>query len=219
MGKKIFISYKYADRNVKELENDYWVEDPRGVSLQNNPRITTVRSYVNKVQGLLDIKEHTNKGERDNEDLSHLSEANIRQKLKTKIHNSSVTIVFISPEMNETLKKDREQWIPWEISYSLKEVERGGLRGRTNAILAVALPDRKGSYNYFENCDGTIKTHNLFNILANNMDNRQPWATTNEKSFIKTIKWNSFIRNINNYIEKAVEIMKNINQYDVSKEV
>jgi len=83
----------------------------------------------------------------------------------------------------------------------------------------VVLPDKKGNYNYFENSYGSIKTHNLFNILANNMDNRKPRATTNEKSFIKTIKWNSFIRNINNYIDKAVEIMKNINEYDVSKEI
>lgn len=219
MGRKVFISYKYADKNVEELGSAYWVEDPRGVRTQNIPRITTVRSYVNKVQGLLDIKEHINKGERDYEDLSHLSGAEIRQKLKPRIHNSNVTIVFISPGMNEILKKDRDQWIPWEISYSLKEIKREGSRSRTNAILAVVLPDKKGSYNYFENCDGSIKTQNLFNILANNMDNRKPGATTNEKSFIKTIKWNSFIRNINNYIDKAVKIKKNINEYYIREEI
>jgi len=55
MRRKIFISYKYADKNVEELGDAYWVEDPRGGSLQNIPRITTVRSYVNKVQGLLEV--------------------------------------------------------------------------------------------------------------------------------------------------------------------
>ena len=39
-------------------------------------------------------------------------------------------------------KKDRDQWIPWKISYSLKETSRktenGDIRtGKTNAIIEM----------------------------------------------------------------------------------
>ena len=60
---------------------------------------------------------------------------------------TSVTIVLISPEMFENVK-EIEQWIPWEISYSLKNKTRSNGISNMNAILAVVLPDRYGSYNY-----------------------------------------------------------------------
>ena len=42
--------------------------------------------------------------------------------------------------MKESLKKERDQWIPWEVSYSLKEVSRKNKNGyavtsKTNAML------------------------------------------------------------------------------------
>lgn len=223
MGRKIFASYKYADKNVKELGNKYRVDDPTYPStfslLYPIPKVTTVRSYVDKLQDLLDKNDHINKGEKNGEDLSHLSENTIKEKLKDKIHDSSLTIVFISQNMKDFSKLEKNQWIPWEISYSLKDIERGGLRSRTNAILAVVIPDICGTYNYFEDYNGNVKKYNLFNILAKNMDNRENWANTNEKSYIKTIKWSSFIGNINYYIEKAIEIKSNINDYKVVKEI
>ncbi len=112
--------------------------------------------------------------------------------------------------MKNSFESEKNQWIPWEISYSLKDIERGGLRSITNAILAVVIPDICETYNYFEDYSGNVKKYNLFNILAKNMDNRENWANTNEKSYIKTIKWSSFIGDINYYIEKAIEIKSNI---------
>lgn len=153
------------------------------------------------------------------ENGENLSESTIKEKLKNKIHDSSLTIVFISPNMKNSFESEKNQWIPWEISYSLKDIERGGLRSRTNAILAVVIPDICGTYNYFEDYSGNVKKYNLFNILAKNMDNRENWANTNEKSYIKTIKWSSFIGDINYYIEKAIEIKSNINYYKVVKEI
>ena len=109
MGHKIFVSYKYADADVKNLT--WWGN-------------STVRDYVTEFQNKLSAEDDINKGEEDDEDLSGLSEEVIWEKLKNRIYDSSVTVVFISPNMRESGKADRDQWTPWEISYSLKEISR-----------------------------------------------------------------------------------------------
>ena len=53
-------------------------------------------------------------------------------------------------------KKDRDQWIPWEVSYSLKEENRKDINGKnvkssTNALLGIVIPDKQGKYDYFLN--------------------------------------------------------------------
>ena len=50
--------------------------------------------------------------------------------------------------MRETWKKDRDQWIPWEVSYSLKETSRKNKNGdsvtsHSNAMLAVVIRMKK----------------------------------------------------------------------------
>lgn len=107
---------------------------------------STVRDYVTKFEEILDPSDNIYKGESEGEDLSSLSEETIWKKLKDRIYDSSVTVVFISPEMKESWKAEKDQWIPWEISYSLKEVSRKNKNGdavtsRSNAMVAVVLPD------------------------------------------------------------------------------
>lgn len=82
MGRKVFISYKYADSNVKDIT---------GVSSIWNP--CTVRNYVDKLEELIkDKTEHIYKGESDGEDLSQLSDATIWNKLKNRIYDSTLML-------------------------------------------------------------------------------------------------------------------------------
>lgn len=136
MGNKIFVSYKYGDNQVENL------------SVYSD---STVRDYVDEFERKLDSSDNIYKGESDGEDLSNLSDSTIWEKLKDRIYDSSVTVVFISPGMREWWKSDRAQWIPWEVSYSLKETSRRTEKGdsitsHSNAIVAVVLPDSTGSY-------------------------------------------------------------------------
>lgn len=143
--------------------------------------------------------------------------------------------------MRDTTKKDEEQWIPWEISYSLKEVSRKNKNGdavtsRSNAMVAVVLPDENGSYSYYMEkkncCTSGCTTHytdKLFSIIRKNKFNLKD---TNKKvcstgstiwygefSYIKAVKWNNFISNYSTYIESACERQDNIDDYEICKEV
>ena len=226
MGKKIFVSYKFADSRVKNLPNC---------------KNTTVRDYVTKFEGILDPSDNIYKGESDGEDLSNLSEETIWEKLKDRIYDSSVTVIFISPGMKESRKTEKNQWIPWEISYSLKEVSRKNKNGeaiisRSNAMVAVVLPDENGSYSYYlesRNCceDGctTHHTDKLFTILRKNKfnlkDANKKLCDTGstiwygEHSYIKAVKWSDFISDYTTYIKSACERQDNIDDYEICKEV
>jgi hypothetical protein len=217
MGKKIFTSYKYADPNVRAIQ---------GINS------TTARDYVDILQTKIDASDHINKGEDDGEDMGTLADSTIASKLGDKIFDSTLTIVFISKGMKDNTPEN-DQWIPWEISYSLREQSRNGVNSKTNAMLGIVLPDQLGYYDWYyrhnPDCNSTTHmTNQLFTILRENMFNiKTPQTRTcngttiyeGESSYIKTAKWDEFIGNINWYIEKALEIWRIRDQFNIRKSV
>lgn len=219
MGKKIFISYKYGDSLVQELPNAPFFER------------TTARHYVDEIQAMIEEGDHINKGENDGEDMSSLADSTIGSKLGDKIFDSTVTIVLISKGM-KTDEPEKEQWIPWEVSYSLREQSRQGQNSKTNAVLALVLPDENGSYEYYitynQECGSrTLNTPFLFKILKENMFNVKNPETkdcngntiySGYSSYIYSVKWEDFIKDgINKYIEIAVNNYKNRENFDIRK--
>ena len=228
MGRKIFVSYKYADSNVKQLTNQGYYYSSHD----------TVRTYVDVLEDYLKNKsDHVYKGESDGEDLSRLSESTIRDKLYDRIYDSTLTIVMISPGMKEQ-KEQKYQWIPQEISYSLREQSRINSSGQritssTNAMLAIVLPDKSGSYDYFinkcslcsEHC--TIqKTDWLFPIMRDNSFNnnksvkkscsmRCSTVYSGEASYITYVRWDDFWEEPESYILKAYYIREHKNDYEI----
>lgn len=236
MGRKIFVSYKYADAQVEDL--DIYEDFNIFGTVFTNKIATTARHYVDRIEEILEEEDHIFKGEDDGEDMGTLADATIASKLGDKIFDSSVTIVLVSKGMKEVFTSEKDQWIPWEISYSLKEQSREGGNSKTNAVLVVVLPDQLGKYDYFIadntcsycNCR-TLKTDFLFQILRDNMFNiKQPVFTechnhTSNKpykdysSFIYSVKWGDFSNDPGKYIDIATNIRAKINEYEITKSV
>ena len=230
MGYKIFVSYKYADDSIYPLPN------PSDMFSFNR---STVRDYVDKLESYFEHTDSQYKGESDNEDLSYLSEDAIWEKLKDRIYDSSVTIVMISPNMKEPYRSERSQWIPWEIAYSLRETTRGDRTSHSNAILAVVLPDRLHSYNYFtepfsyQRADGQLGSGKdpIFSIIRKNMNNKWKYdssffssngifhISTGDESYIPSVTWDDFINHPMYYVECAVRRKEMILNYKICKDV
>ncbi|HEY2583453.1 MAG TPA: TIR domain-containing protein [Mucilaginibacter sp.] len=218
MGMKIFVTYKYGDSLVQNLPEQYF---------------STARNYVDELYKLLKADDHIYKGENDGEDLSEFKDELIWDSLKDKIFDSSVTLVVISKGMKEYGVSDEDQWMPWEISYSLKELSRNGIYSKTNAVLAVVLPDENGSNSYFLThnpaCNSTnYNTDILFTILKKNMFNRASPQThdcngnvihTGRFSYIHCVTWQELKNNLSGCVDIAVEIKNNSGDYLISKVV
>lgn len=225
-GRKIIVSYKYADDNVENLSNSPWCN-------------STVRDYVDLLESYIDDTDHIFKGESDGEDLSAYSEETIREKLRDRIYDSTLTIVMISPNMKDALKDERSQWIPWEISFSLKETSRRNSSGqsvtsRANAMLAIVLPDSFGAYSYYLEsrscCSNNCVTHHtgqLFEIIRRNKFNkiapdsrscaRDETIWYGEASYIEAVKWVDFAADPEKYISAAYDRRDRIDSFDIRK--
>lgn len=241
---KIFITYKYGDDQVFQgLDQRYWAEETNeqtGITIKETK--ATGRAYVNFLEEIIG-KENVLKGEKQDESLQGKSEDQIWEILKPRVHDSSVTLVVISPRMKDAIEPEHEQWMPNEIRYSLWEVPRGDKTSATNALLGVILPDITGGYGYIygksscphcANVNLIDKQNNphLFNILKGNIFNKNEddgqrcvgglCATTvygEGHSYLHLVTLEEFIKDGKHqeHIDKALEIKENKDQYDIEK--
>ena len=218
MGHKVFVSYKYKDKNVRPL-----------------PDVTPYtwgRDYVDVLEKILPDNGQLFCGEKGDDDLSDKSEDYIYTHLKKMIWPTSCTIVLISAGMKNPNSYDKSQWIPWEIYYSIKEVPTDTMTSHRNGIIGVVLPDKSGSYDYAISqgkCCGSpcriIHRDWMFNILKKNMFNIKRSDTykcdngdtiwRGDCSYISLVKWDDFIKDINYYIERAIEKREHWADYDL----
>jgi hypothetical protein len=225
MARKVFVSYKHSDALVQDL--NLLADTFFGrISIP-----TTARNYVDKIAEKLEEDDHIYKGENDDESMESLADSTIGSKLGDKIFDSSVTIVLISKGMNNAYLPEKKQWIPWEISYSLKEQSRGDNRSKTNGVVAVVLPDENDSYGYYvtkdTQCDcRNLNTPFLFDILKDNMFNvNEPnrkdcngqWVYSGDCSYIQSVIWSDFIANPTIYIDKAIELRDRKDEFTIIK--
>ena len=219
MAYNVFVSYKYADTAVRQI-------------VGHNP--TKVRHYVDEIENLLAADDHVYFGEHDGEDLSDWTDEQIWGELKDRIYPTTCTIVLISPNMKEPNRYDKSQWIPWEISYSLRETTRGDRTSKRNAVLAVVLPYENGSYDYAiteNNCYGCLSkctSYNgewMFTILKENMFNRKNPVTKKceknstiwygEYNYIPFVTWDYFKNNVSNCIDRVEKIKDDVDNYEL----
>jgi len=223
------VSYKFADNDVLQFSNlSYMFREQ-----------DTVRSYVDILEEYIKSKsDDIYKGESDGEDISYLSDATIKDRLYARIYDSTLTIVMLSPNMKESFKQQKSQWIPQEISYSLREQTRTNSRGssiisHTNALLGIILPDRNNSYSYFSNQCGLCSSHcrmlntdwlfpilkdNTFNIKNPSAEHCSSKGSTiyhGDSSYIEYVKWEDFRGNEEKHIAKAYELQCAKDNYDI----
>lgn len=223
MGYKVFVSYKYKDYDVKHIDG--------GTN-------GTARDYVDYLQARKFSGDDLNMAESGDEDLSEFKDETIQTHLKDKIWGSSITLVLISPNMvdNYNSKSEEDQWIPWEVSYSLRTQTKAGRRSRPNALIAVVLPNISGQYNYFVSYNTytdrnnqkrqvqSICTGNTFEIIRNNMFNQKNPNIEEvdghkiyhgDSCYITTVEWEDFINDMESYFDKAIELRDKISEYNI----
>ena len=202
MARKTFISYKYSEA-------------------------TQLRDVIIQKMGD-DAKYYTGETS-DSPDMTGSKTDTIKETLKNMMYHTSVTIVIISPNMKQS------KWIDWEIEYTLKRIKRGDLTSASNGLVGVIMK-YKGNYDWLINSnkreDGcTTRSFNdtlLYDIINGNRFNRkgeEKYSCTTCKSYdwldgsyISLIEEDTFLKDIDKYIENAYDKSKIILEFDPQRQ-
>ncbi len=168
----------------------------------------------------------------ENEDRSSLSEDTIKKYLYTKLSSTSVTIVILTPD---ALEYERDIWSgkidDWmydELRYSLEDREDN----RTNGIIAVYTEEvekllfvkKKHKCNVCNREQEVIFLHEAKNLVRNNMMNVKNQYKKNpcpglfdglEDSYVSLVKYSDFIKDIDSYINNAVNKRGRKDEFDL----
>lgn len=200
MAHKTFISYKYSE--AQDLRDDI-------------------------IDALGDDASYYTGETSDSPDFSDTSTENIKRNLTDMMYNTSVTIVIISPNMNQS------NWIDWEIEYCLKEISRKDRTSKTNGLVGVIMKYNYG-YNWFKTINNQIdgctsysySDSYLYEIIKKNRFNQNPkvYSCNNCKtvdyllgSYISFIEEEVFLNNPNKYINNAFDKSENVDGYNLYK--
>lgn len=199
MAHKTFISYKYSE--ARQLRDD--IIDALGEDAM----------YYNGENGFSD-------------DMSSCEADTIKKYLADMMFDTGVTIVILSPHMNES------KWIPWEIEYCLKHETRKDRTSHTNGVVGVIMKVN-GSYDwlnsYGTNCHGSSTTsYNselIPNIIFNNHFNSKPpkihcslckTYDSEYGSYIEFVDEDTFLANPSTFINRAYDKSENDGEgYDI----
>lgn len=162
--------------NLREEINNFINEDYIKAIIENpseNKKIEKISETNKQLLYLYLASLHDGKYE----NILQLLLENILQENLCEINqNTNIPVVErelfeLENNMKETGKWHRSQWIPWEISFSVRETTRNNRTSHRNALLVVILPDKSGSYDYYNK-------NNLFPILKSNIENGYAYVVT-----------------------------------------
>lgn len=193
MARKVFISFRYSDGHL--------YKDELVKQFNNNDDIINCSEEVNR---------------------SNMSEATIKKYLFDKLRTTSVTIVLLTPEAithKRNFLGNIDDWIYDEIRYSLEDRENN----RCNGLIAVYTPaaekmliDKNPDSITVKNFDNLVRK-NMFNIISTYKHcSEQGMYDANLDHYCSLVSWDSFISNLDFYIDKAIQKRDNKNQYDLT---
>ena len=210
---RIFVSYNQNDKDVKSICYDF-----KGLKNYEEDLKTVFINY-DQSENLV--------AERGNP--ANMTEEEIFAALDREMAGCDVTIVLLSPNMMDSDKPEREQWLPWEIAYSMNPSMRADPNVLPNAVLAIAVPDEDGKYdhvydkgsnrNIHLDCMPPIVRGNMLNIREPKIGMDGKVVVTDDSNYFPVIKWSYFHANSEHYIDLAVRHRNNAQAYNLVTKV
>ena len=195
MARKTFISYKYSDVVEGKTNN---LRDRIIVKMGDDAKFYRGEDGYTK-------------------DLSSYSASYIKETLKKMIRDTSVTILILSPNMKQS------QWMNWELSYSLSEIERNGRTSHSNGVVAVIQKQPTygilDGYAWLKMWNGSWDISKTFELVRLNQNNKKFYAPYSlSDNYIDIIYEDMFLRDPFKYIEEAYNKSQNIDNYNLRKQ-